>query len=565
MFGMVYFPGIQQIVDANFTFSAHGITPSVCTISIAPQEDLVPSVDTLTWEFGSEVRRFPKCLADSASFERNSQGLIWRLKILDRRWMWKWGAIRGSYNRRLPDWSVLSTTEKTPQELAALLLDEMGETGYEVGDLPNETRPLAEWDSVVPAEALAELCEQLGCRVVLGIDDKVRVCKAGVGAVLPSGAVTTTSGTLDLPNAPDAIAVLTGRIKYQVDLELEAVGLQATGVEAIGNILPIEELAYKPATGWSNVSLSTMLPVAKEYREEALMSVYRWYRVKTPVVIPGKDDVYDLRDVEIKDETNNTYEDSEGRRHTGNAQVYGIFWSARDGNKNNATSLDPESPKSQTYTGAFSVDTSDPRYGAVVKFAVPVVRNTEAGADPKKLTYGPAILRLRAVLHLRDSETGGWDRFERLRSLGGNVGTPTRYVHHDEIEGRVTVEYDSNGVTLHERGTTDNTQAGENGEPGVYVECDHYLDAIQAEYQTLTPESATYAGLVTAEPDGAIQQITFSRTGEGGMTTTICRNNELVVWCVPYKERRQMEKLKRYAEWQKSVELWGAKARRAIV
>jgi hypothetical protein len=559
MFGMVYFPGIQQIVDANFAFSAHGITPSVCSISIAPQDGMVSAVDTLAWEFGSEVRRFPRCLADSASFERNSQGMVWRLKILDRRWMWKWGAISGSYNRRLPDESVLERTEKTPQELAKLLLEEMGESGYDVGDLPNETRPMIEWDGAVPAEALAELCDKLGCRVVLGIDDKVRIRKAGVGASLPYADTMDASGTLDLPNAPDSIAVLTGRIKFQVDMELEAVGLETSG-----KVVPIDDLSYKPTEGWSAINLTTFSAVAKEYRDYAAHSVYRWYRTKAPIVIPDQEDVDDLRDVEIKNEVNYTYEDAEGERRTHEAEVYGIFWKARDGLKNNGTSLDPAQPTPQNYRGSFSVDTSDPKHGAIVKFSDPVIRNTETAAAPVKFTTGPAILRLRAVLHRRDPETGGWLRFVRTRPLGGSAGTPTRYSQHDDIEGRVIVEYDTNGTTLHERSATDNTQQW-NGKPGIYVECDHYLDAIQAEYQTLTPESKTYAGLVTVEPDGAIQQIMFTRTGEGGMSTTICRNNEQVLWCLPYKERRQLEKTKRFSEWQKSVDVWAAKVRRAIV
>jgi hypothetical protein len=558
MFGLVTFPGVQQIVDANFAFCAHGITPSVCSLTIAPQYGLVAAVGQLTWEFAGQVQRFEQCLADSADFERNAQGLVWRLKILDRRWKWKWGGIRGGYNRRDPDGSVIEDTEKTPQELARLLLDEMQESGYDVGDLPNDVRPLCEWDSVVPAEALADLCEQLGCRVVLGLDDKVRIRKVGVGASLPAGATMHTSGSLDLPNSPDAIAILTGRIKYQVDMELEAVGLETTG-----KVVPLEDLSYKPSAGWENVNLTTFADVAKDYRPYAMQSVYRWYRVKTPVTIPDKDEVYDLQEIEVKDETNYTYEDSDGERHAARAEVYGLFWRARDGMANNATSLDPSQPTPQLYRGDYAVDTSDPKYGAVVKFSEPVVRNTESGATPSKFTRGPAVLRLRAVIHLREASTGGWYRFRRVRSLGTSNGTPTRYVTHDEIEGRVTVNYNTNGTTLSESGTVDNTQDW-NGKPGIYQECDYYLDALAAEYQTLTPESATYAGLVTVEPDGAIQQITFSRTAEG-ITTTICRNNEQVLWCLPYKERRQLEKGKRFSEWQKSVEVWGAKARKAIV
>src|SRR5262249_10682006 len=149
--GVASFPGVNQLLDASIT-CVHGISPSVAVLTIVPQPGLTTEIGSLRFEFDSLVLEVPDCKVDQGSIERNAGGEIWRLSILDRRWRWRFGRISGSYNVRRDDSSLKRgengtiDTERTPQELASLCLQAMGESDFDVADLPNATRPSIEWD-----------------------------------------------------------------------------------------------------------------------------------------------------------------------------------------------------------------------------------------------------------------------------------------------------------------------------------------------------------------------------------------------------------------------------------
>ncbi len=153
-----------------------------------PQAASPAVVGTLVLTFGETRVEFPDCKLDYGTVERTAGGLICRLALLDHRWRWRFGQISGTYNVRRDDSQLqknaddADNSERTPQQLATLCLEAMGETQFDVGDLPNESRPSVEWDCVVPADALAALCDQLGCRVVLQLNNRVALRRAGVGA-----------------------------------------------------------------------------------------------------------------------------------------------------------------------------------------------------------------------------------------------------------------------------------------------------------------------------------------------------------------------------------------------
>ena len=195
-------------------------------------------------------------------------------------------------------------TERTPQELAALYLDAMGESGYDVSALPNDSRPAVEHDFDNPAEALADLCDSLGCRVVLRLDNTVAIVQVGVGADLPASLLLEDSATPNPPEMPDNIAVVCGPSVYQVDFPLEAVGLDVAtlaGGESNETIQPIDELSYTPVGGWSVADLPYLLNVGTAageadvtgLRSLATKSVFRYYRIMMPVNVPGYDDAAD--------------------------------------------------------------------------------------------------------------------------------------------------------------------------------------------------------------------------------------------------------------------------------
>ena len=115
-----------------------------------------------------------------------------------------------------------------------------------------------------------------------------------------------------------------------------------------------------------------------------------------------------------------------------------------------------------------------------------------------------------------------WGRFRwyRNRSTGSGLGTPMRYVRHDEIVAKFYAVYDSNfGV----KKVLDNTAQ-------VNQDCDYYIDALRQEYQQTRPQTIRYAGLKDLELDGAIQHIVFEVGSGSGATTLASRNCERHDW-----------------------------------
>lgn len=282
---LAIYPGLDKIIKANFTFSAHGVTPSAAVIEIAPQAEFPAPVGDLVFTFRDVDIPFRDCKVNVASFARNSRGLIWALQILDRRWKWAEHTISGSYNVRLEDETVDMDTEKTPRELATMLLKAMGEVAFDVSVLPNDTRPLVEWAYENCGRALEQLCDSLGCRVVLQLNGRVKICRLGEGAELPDlPAMSDDSGSLDPPEVPDRLRVVFGPTQLQALMICRAVGQDTNG-----EIKPIDNLSFRPAGGWSTsipgryLNLSDVDPtgagnINNSPRKLAERTVWRWYQ-----------------------------------------------------------------------------------------------------------------------------------------------------------------------------------------------------------------------------------------------------------------------------------------------
>ena len=300
--GICTFPGIQQVVSGEISF-AMGITPSSATLTIAPQQNLVDQVGTLSFFDGQTEIDWPNCKVDTNSFERTSAGFIWRLTIYDRRWMWQatggGGVVTQGINFRTEDGDLIKDTEKSLQDAAKVCLDALGETGYDVSALPTDERPELIWDAAVPAQCLEDMCEQFGYRVVLGLDNNVKICKVGVGADLPiTPDIMTNSMSIKLPAMPDTLAVVTAQDRFQVDLALEAVGIEN---DTYGTLKPIGDLSYMPSDGWGDTDVCGFEDVydfiyqkyssidrARKCQNLAKKSVFRYYRVIFPIPsIPG--------------------------------------------------------------------------------------------------------------------------------------------------------------------------------------------------------------------------------------------------------------------------------------
>lgn len=256
--GMFEFPGIPAMFSGVYSI-AHGISPSIAVLEVPPEHNFLVQIGPLAITYGSKVKIvLPDCKLDLASYRSDDGGQTWTIRCMDRRWRWQYPTISGVYNQRTPDGEfdafptlppkdlnaaiLKAKGDKTPQELAKLLLDAMDETNYDVSQLPNHTRPAVNWDHSNAAEELARLCDSLGCRVVLGTDNRVHLCLLGSGQSLPSNQVESGGFSFDPPDMPDALLAVCGPTAYQIRLHLEAVGLDLDGI-----IKPLKDLSYNPA------------------------------------------------------------------------------------------------------------------------------------------------------------------------------------------------------------------------------------------------------------------------------------------------------------------------------
>jgi hypothetical protein len=433
---------------------------------------------------------------------------------------------------------IVEGTEKKPQALAKLCLKAMGETRFDVSKMPNNTYPEIEWDYDLPAEALARLCDSLNCRVVLRLDDTVSIEPIGKGAELPKGQETEGGEEVDVPERPDEL-VLLGQQKFQLDLALEAVGR-----ERWGEVKPIDKLSYAPAEGWGRPDWKFMQCVSNNYdREIAKETVFRWYRIKKNFWVPQLgwfirtlDEVLPIDDRQIDSHW------TDGRWEPLPAWIYGRFYGGDesprawiDNGKINVfnilaaiVSQIVKFPKG-LYTKPFSID----KERGIVMFSDPVFQlntNYSHGTDNGKGGWCmPAELRLRVSFSVRDADDWGWVRPEYRRKLGGaKSGAKPRYIVRDDVEFH-SVEYPDGGKW-------------DNEQPCKKI-AETYLDAYEAEYTPKKPSSVGYAGFKKIDVDGAIQQVTWTRSEAGYATTRATRHREDIAFFPSHKERQLAQQL----------------------
>ncbi|QDT94353.1 hypothetical protein [Gimesia algae] len=326
--GSVIYPGIQQIVSANYSRS-HGITPDVCQIEMAPQTldasdpDYTPIEPDgyLLFQFdeytndartGHTQILLQGCRPDKANVRRSATSINWTIPVYDRRWKWKYGSFSGHWNVK-KNGVIEPRKKKTPRELADMCLEAMGEKNYDTRDLldlekkqalpyRNQIFPEVHWDRIPPAQALNELVTLLGYRVCLGWDDRVRIRKYGEGALLPTEDLMSSGFEANLPETPDSVTVLGGISMHEALWELEPVGLDLDG-----DWRPLYHLSYTPKNeegvlDWSISPPPTLSmirskfdeikydkkPSDAEYKKRkdqyalAVETVYKCYRLKYP-------------------------------------------------------------------------------------------------------------------------------------------------------------------------------------------------------------------------------------------------------------------------------------------
>lgn len=551
--GKLRFPGLREYISCSVSIG-HGITPSVFTVTTTPGM-YNPNVagNTLELTYGSVTIRFPGCKVDLIAYEKQDRGEeFWTLPIFDRRWRWKeCGRISGVYNvKENPgDEKFVPGTEKTPRELAILCLKAMGETNYNVTKLPNTGRPAIEWDYDLPAECLQRIAEQYGCRVVLKLDNSVWLEPMGIGAMLPEGGSVVAKGdTLDSPERPDALVIVAAKTECQVDLLLEAVGLDRDGMYK-----PFAELSYKEklSNGFNTIDQPFFEGIvdrddglASEIRELAQQSIFKCYRPIVPFTLPqlqwgGSPRVItNLREIQLTDHQCDLKKATQGTKKAFDKPealppwVYGIWCDGDTGHPNVTNTIDPTLLKQHDVTtGYYPYDFEIDQLHGIIRFSN-IVYRTLPSTQAQGMEYRPAILRLRIALNVRDAKTLGWIRYERKRTFPGpRFGTLPRYIKKEEVGMRVVTHYNASFGVVNV--VTNNNACNQ--------VADGFLDAHEREYIFQSPQIRSYVGFLAINPDGAICQVSWEIDGEGKCFTRASRNTEEFIFQPSYAEKRQHE------------------------
>ncbi len=573
--GIWQYAGITLPISGNFTLT-HGATPSSATIYCAPQDTIIWKVGPMVITYGSVELTFLDCTADKITVQFDGSGKqVWAVHILDRRWKWKeCGRISGYYNVRRGDDKVLDGTEQTPKELATLCFEALDEENFDIDDMPDDPRPEIEWDYMLPGEALARLCDDLACRVVLQLDNTIKVVKVTEGIELEVNELAIDGSVEpDPPERPDSLVFTAAHTRFQMDLELEAVGLDFneeapvdpdTGeVTEFVIVKPIDDLSYIPdvagAPFWGKVDLPNFKAVRLDARELAKTSVFKWYRIKVPFTLKGfsveVDDDDEPIDVVVEDldrilpienmQIEKHWVDaSSTRREPLPAWIHGDFLPGLD------STADAEADKpiknkldGAKFHGSFSVDTAT----GIVKFSEAMYRHYSfAGnvqnADGNYIQVNeiePADIKLRTTFSLRDEDTRGWFRYEKKRELPPPLSdTLPRYIVREDV----TLEY----VYVNDE--------PEINEEDVEEQADYYMDEAVRGYQFTAPMSVTYAGFLPLNPDGAIQQVTWVTDQAGFARTRANRNKEELVYAPSHKERRMIERMREELKKERQTE-----------
>lgn len=581
--GYCTFPGINQVISADFTLS-HGITPSICTMRIVPQANLPFRDGTLTFTYGGQRIEFPQCKVDSAQVVRNQSGQVITLSIMDRRWRWAYGEIAGVYNdisttrgdanryKRERESAYLELRfQRSARQLVEMCLKVMGggERGYDISKVPNDTYPPTVWDGAQnAAQSMQMLLDPLGLRVVLNLNNTVSIVEQGKGTGPPNGAIMEDSGEGTPITVPSQIQLVCGKSRFQNDLPLAPVGLdfdpatnaRPTGGDEHGVVKHINALSYKPADGWGKhnpynfnaLSRVPQGPDRKSARDLATSTVWRWYKIFSVtsgrIDQPNRRQIVDLRPnqqgVEIgftrlptylpgyngdfrsawqilplQDEKLEVYAYDGGFRPRP-SEVWGHFYIRRYLPVNWNISQ-------RLYFGGYGVDTKR----GIVQFGEPMYLNKGTAEYPR---YGAAAIRLTCTYNVRDIDNWAHHRYSRsVRVPGGDSSLPAKVITQDEIEYQVITSWADRGNAFQVFSIRDN-------QASINSWIDYYLSAELRKLQNLNQRQIKYVGLLPINLNGYIQQVTWS-VGPQGATTKCGLNTEYSIGQPKYEVRRFWE------------------------
>jgi hypothetical protein len=456
---------------------ARGTNPGTFRIRVPNDANLTGAEGDLTIQSGdAEAVKFARCVPDLSTLRNEFlPGGMREFSVLlrDRRVTWPGTVVNGSYNRRYRDNSIAPASRRTDSELVDEVLDALGEpTGV---SLPG-TYPEADWDSKPASEALDAIAGVLPAYACRRKDDSYTVALSPDGDDIDGNLLATTPyWAANLDSGPKTIRIRCNKTWYGAQLETEAVGLDTDGQYKLLN-----DLSYKPATGWEKEWPTLLAGVPAGNRAAfALPTVFRCYRIKVPQTIHLDSETITLNDL------NDIWLDDRrlvfGYFEPPPAAMLGLFWPMGDHPYNTGQCPVVGNP--------FTID----RDLRIITFEYPIIAFSNC--------ITAARLKLATSFHLRDAD-GNWKREEF--EIERESGSGTKIIDIPYLWRAKAMFY----VNCDAQYETDNMST-------LQAEAQVYLDAWKAHYDAIVSKlDVSFAGLHPTEMSGKVAYLEY-RLGKG--------------------------------------------------
>lgn len=480
-----------------------GVTPSLCQFIAVPSatEILDRKYGDLVWTYGATSVTFSDCavVACPLRIHHGRPGYTYEMIVADRRWKWRYPRITGEYNKRSCNGEIQADLKKSARQLATLLLDELGETGYDVSDVPDNVWPYVNWDRSPARLELAWLCDLLAMVVVPDVvNDVFKVVKLNdtTGQELPPGAgpVTPTEFGFKESAIPSDL-----RVTGPDDLKQGPVALRAVGLDTDGDRGLITGLNYDPTDQW----WSAFPTVPQSNRHLAFQTAYRWFEPSNA-------------NIQLKSHSLESGTNTDGKLYCAPPQIRGVFWPLCDHRINTGANT--------IHNGEFYIDEEK----NLVVFAYPVIKWN--GGEP----VAPDLYVVTAYKEKVNDEYPYFFKDKEVDEAVQEAGENRRVVVHPELQRRVVNEalYGQGGDNL----------------ASLQAEADVYLNSIDDSYAYDQANDVEYEGIVNISPDGAIAQVIYTAGRDLVAKTRLGRMTEPDVYTMHHQKRRAEERLSQMAE-----------------
>lgn len=557
----VFFWGSEP-AEGGGSFSLRaGIVPSSGVLRFTyGQRSRINQINAVTLtDLESSTAIFQRCRVTRANvMQAGGGGRFYEVQFVDRRWMWgeRCFAIYGEYNTN-PDQALYSQTSafaRTYQQLAALCLNALGETNYDISLLPNFPGPPVQWDAADPAVELQNLCAAVGCMVTLSPTDRVVIVREGFGRVpAPDSRQMDFSAGTEPPIIPAAVVFEGGQTHIQHDLLLRPLAEEpdpaSPNYKKYVSIYDVSYYADLVAAGgtWSQedpvrfdgVGISSGLANQKLAQRD----VWKVYGVLGPIQLPlPPSDVMNRTNGKALTPTQITQLSSYFKINTGQAWrllpwnqsqnpssalgvtsaaawVVGYRWLGGAANQNTggfvqiadlpSRALNPDVnllPVGDKAIGALTIPNNE--YQIDFERGL-VLFNEPTYFEDLLALRQPAVIRIRTSFPLRDPFSAALVCSQWWRVPGSPIAADlAKMVKRSDV----FLEYDGDG---NDNASTFKSLA------------DYYLASELNSYSIATGYSAPYKGFVFDIPvDGIVRTIAWDATPESGGMTHIDYNME---------------------------------------